>query len=89
MAALLAAAASGLVRNGSLSVTNAIAVDDEGSMLAVDGNLAFAADSAVDFGGCAEVPTGWIPIAAAGGTVTLPENSVCATRGASTVARCG
>ncbi len=66
-------AASGLVRNGSLSVTNAIAVDDEGSMLAVDGNLAFAADSAVDFGGCAEVPTGWIPIAAAGGTVTLPE----------------
>ncbi|MBQ6340929.1 MAG: autotransporter-associated beta strand repeat-containing protein, partial [Kiritimatiellae bacterium] len=65
-------AASGLVRNGSLIVTGAIAAVDEGSILAVDGDLTLAAGSAVDFGGYAVVPTGWTPVAAAGGTVTVP-----------------
>ena len=65
-------AASGLVRNGSLTVTGAIAANDAGSILSVDGDLAFADRSAVDFGGCAAVPTGWTPVAAASGTVTVP-----------------
>ena len=63
-------AASGLVRNGSLTVTGAIESANAGSMLAVDGDLALAADSAVDFGGV--VPTGWTPVAVASGTVSLP-----------------
>lgn len=65
-------AASGLVRNGSLIVTDAIAAVDARSILAVDGDLTLAAGSAVDFGGYAVVPTGWTPVAAAGGTVTVP-----------------
>lgn len=63
-------AASGLVRNGSLSVTGVLASANAGSMLAVDGDLALAADSAVDFGGV--VPTDWTPVAVASGTVSLP-----------------
>ena len=65
-------AASGLVRNGSLTVTGAIAAADAESMLAVDGDLTLAPRSAVDFGGCAAVPTGWTPVAVASGTVTVP-----------------
>ena len=65
-------AASGLVRNGSLIVTDAIAAVDARSILAVDGDLTLAAGSAVDFDGYAVVPTGWTPVAAAGGTVTVP-----------------
>ncbi len=67
-------AASGLVRNGSLTVTGAISANDAGSILAVDGDLTLAASSAVDFGGCAVVPTGWTPVAAASGTVTVPDS---------------
>ena len=63
-------AASGLVRNGSLTVTGAIESANAGSMLAVDGDLALAADSAVDFGGV--VPAVWTPVAVASGTVSLP-----------------
>jgi hypothetical protein len=65
-------AASGLVRNGSLTVTGAIAAADAESMLAVDGDLTLAPGSAIDFGGCAAVPTGWTPVAVASGTVTVP-----------------
>jgi autotransporter-associated beta strand protein len=65
-------AASGLVRNGSLTVTGAIAAADAESMLAVDGDLTLAPRSAIDFGGCAAVPTGWTPVAVASGTVTVP-----------------
>ena len=65
-------AASGLVRNGSLIVTGAIAAADAESMLAVDGDLTLAPRSAIDFGGCAAVPTGWTPVAVASGTVTVP-----------------
>jgi len=67
-------AASGLVRNGSLTVTGAIAANDAGSILSVDGDLTLADRSAVDFGGCAAVPTGWTPVAAASGTVTVPDS---------------
>ena len=67
-------AASGLVRNGSLTVTGAITANDAGSILSVDGDLTLAARSAVDFGGCAVVPTGWTPVAAASGTVTVPDS---------------
>ena len=67
-------AASGLVRNGSLTVTAAIAANDARSILSVDGDLTLAARSAVDFGGCAVVPTGWTPVAAASGMVTVPDS---------------
>ena len=63
-------AASGLVRNGSLTVTGAIAAADVGSILAVDGDLTLAPGVAVDFaGGNAE----YRPIAAVSGTVAVPE----------------
>ena len=63
-------AASGLVRNGTLTVTGAIAAADAGSMLAVDGDLTLAPGVAVDFaGGNAE----YRPIAAVAGTVAVPE----------------
>ena len=63
-------AASGLVRNGSLTVTGAIAAADAESMLAVDGDLTLAPGVAVDFaGGNAE----YRPIAAVAGTVSVPE----------------
>ena len=67
-------AASGLVRNGSLTVTGAIAANDAGSILSVDGDLALAPRSAIDFGGCAAVPTDWTPVAVASGTVTVPDS---------------
>ena len=64
-------AASGLVRNGSLTVTNAIAAAGAGSVLSVDGDLTLAAGSSIDFNGVE--PTSWTPIAAASGTVTVPQ----------------
>ena len=67
-------AASGLVRNGSLIVTGAIAAVDAGSMLAVDGDLTLAAGSAIDFGGRAVAPADWTPVAVASGTVSLPSS---------------
>ena len=66
-------AASGLVRNGSLTVAGAITANAAGSVLVVDGDLTLAARSAIDFRCYAEVPTGWTPVAAASGTVTVPD----------------
>ena len=46
------------------------------SLLAVDGNLAFAAGSVIDFGLSAGsvLPCEWIAVAAATGEVTVPGN---------------
>ena len=66
-------AASGVVANGSLTVTDALAVS-EGSLLAVDGNLVLAPGSVIDFGLAPgeEAPSQWIAVATCSGTVTLP-----------------
>jgi autotransporter-associated beta strand protein len=67
-------AASGAVV-GNLTVTDAIVLGDEGSVLSVDGDLAFANRAAIDFGLAAgeEVPSGWTPVAAVSGEIALPD----------------
>ena len=81
-------AASGLVRNGSLTVTGAIAANAAGSMLAVDGDLTLAARSAVDFaalGANADARV-WTPVAAVSGTASVP--SMLRARNAGNCTRC-
>ncbi|MBP3406484.1 MAG: autotransporter-associated beta strand repeat-containing protein [Kiritimatiellae bacterium] len=63
-------AASGLVRNGSLTVTDAIATADAGSLLSVDGDLTLAPGVGVDF---ADGDVGSRPLAAVSGVVSVPE----------------
>ncbi|MBR3923516.1 MAG: autotransporter-associated beta strand repeat-containing protein, partial [Kiritimatiellae bacterium] len=63
-------AASGLVRNGSLTVTDAIATVDAGSLLSVDGDLTLAPGVGVDF---ADGDVGSRPLAAVSGAVSVPE----------------
>lgn len=63
-------AASGLVRNGSLTVTDAIATADAGSLLSVDGELTLAPGVGVDF---ADGDVGSRPLAAVSGAVSVPE----------------
>ena len=66
-------AASGAVVNGSLTVTNAIALAGEGSILSVEGALTLANGAAIDFAALGEdVSSGWRPVAAASGTINLP-----------------
>lgn len=66
-------AASGAVV-GNLTVTDAIVLGDEGSVLSVDGDLAFGDRAAIDFGLAAdeEAPSGWTPVAAVSGEIALP-----------------
>ena len=66
-------AASGAVV-GNLTVTGAIALASEGSVLSVNGNLVVGDHAAIDFG-LAEgetAPAEWVPVAAATGTITAP-----------------
>ena len=67
-------AASGAVF-GNLTVTNAIILADEGSVLSVDGDLTLGNRAAVDFGVSAgeEPPRDWTPVAAVTGAITLPQ----------------
>ncbi len=67
-------AASGAVV-GNLTVTGAIALASEGSVLSVNGNLVVGDHAAIDFG-LAEgetPPADWVPVAAATGTITVPQ----------------
>ena len=66
-------AASGAV-TGNLTVTDAIVLGDEGSILSVSGNLTLGNRAAIDFGLGAgeEAPSGWTPVAAVSGEITLP-----------------
>ena len=66
-------AASGAVA-GNLTVTDAIVLGDGGSVLSVDGDLALGNRAAIDFGLAEdeEVPSGWTPVAAVSGEITLP-----------------
>ncbi len=80
-------AASGAVV-GNLTVTDAIVLCDEGSVLSVSGNLAFANRAAIDFGlaNGDEPPSGWTPVAAVSGEITLPD--VIRARNAGDFNRC-
>ena len=74
--------ASGLVANGSLTVTKTLAVS-EGNFLAVDGDLTVARGAALDFGG-AEAAPGWRPVAVVSGTVTVGRTIGAANAGRTT-----
>ena len=80
-------AASGVVA-GNLTVTDAIVLGDEGSVLSVGGNLTLANRAAIDFGlaNGDELPTGWTPVAAVSGEITLPD--VIRARNAGDFNRC-
>ena len=67
-------AASGAVF-GNLTVTNAIVLVGEGSLLSVDGDLTLGNRAAVDFGVTSgeELPRDWTPVAAVSGAITLPQ----------------
>ena len=69
-------AASGAVGCGTLTIAEALVLGGADSLLAVDGNLAFAAGSVIDFGLSAgsALPCEWIAVAAATGEVTVPGN---------------
>ena len=66
-------AASGAVA-GNLTVTNAIVLGNGSGVLSVDGDLAFGNRAAIDFsiGEGDETPSGWTPVAAVSGVITLP-----------------
>ena len=66
-------AASGVV-TGDLTVTNAVVLANNGSVLSVDGNLAFGNRTVIDFGlgEDDEVQAVWTPIAAVSGGITVP-----------------
>lgn len=66
-------AASGAVA-GNLTVTDAIVLGDECSILSVSGNLEIANRAAIDFGlaNGDEPPSGWTPVAAVSGEITRP-----------------
>ena len=74
--------ASGLMANGSLTVTKTLAVS-EGNFLAVDGDLTVARGAALDFGG-AEAAPGWRPVAVVSGTVTVGRTIGAANAGRTT-----
>jgi len=61
-------AASGVIENGSLSVTGSLTTA-EGSFLNVGGDLTLVPGMVVDFAGS---DAGWRPLAAVSGTVTVP-----------------
>ena len=66
-------AASGAVA-GNLTVTNAVVLANNGSVLSVNGNLAFGNRAAIDFGlgSESEVQAVWTPIAAVSGEINVP-----------------
>ncbi len=65
-------AASGAVA-GNLTVTDAVVLANNGSVLSVGGDLTFGDGAAIDFGLAEdeEVPSGWTPVAAVSGEITL------------------
>ena len=75
-------AASGVIKNGSLSVTGSLAAA-EGSLLNVGGDLTLVSGMAVDFAGD---DAGWRPVAAASGSVAVPP--VLKARNAGEFRRC-
>lgn len=76
-------AASGAVA-GNLTVTDAIVLGDEGSILSVNGNLTLDNRTAIDFGHGSEndVQAGWTPIAAVSGEINVPKRIKARNAGA-------
>ena len=72
-ASVASIAASGAVA-GNLTVTDAIVLGDEGSVLSVDGNLTLDNRTAIDFGLGSEneVQAVWTPVAAVSGSINVP-----------------
>ncbi|MBR1609501.1 MAG: autotransporter-associated beta strand repeat-containing protein [Kiritimatiellae bacterium] len=79
-------AASGVVAADSLSVSDAFELVGDGTILSVDGNLVLVNRMAIDFSALDEVPSGFVPVAAVGGTITVPE--LVRARGAGDNTRC-
>ena len=79
--------ASGIVA-GRLTVTGALVAADD-AILSVDGSLTIASGARMDFGlSAGETPTlGWSPIAAASGTISVPD-SLRVRHAGDTVNRC-
>jgi autotransporter-associated beta strand protein len=72
--------ASGLVRNGALTVTNGLLVGED--VLSVDGDLELASTVTVDFAGRSDLDLrGGEPVAFVTGTATLPNNARAANAG--------
>ena len=71
--AVASIAASGAVA-GNLTVTHAVVLAGNGSILSVDGNLTFGNRAAIDFGlgDGDEAVTDWTPVAAVSGNIAVP-----------------
>ena len=80
-------AASGAV-TGDLTVTNAVVLANNGSILSVNDKLTLANRAAIDFGlaNGEEPPAGWTPVAAVSGEIALP--GVIRARNAGRFNRC-
>ena len=75
-----AVAASGLVRNGALTVTEALSVGE--SVLSVDGDLALAVTATLDFAGRPELNLlAGEPVAVVSGAASLPKTAPAANAG--------
>lgn len=83
---LASVTASGTIAARSLTVSGAIELPADGSVLSVDGDLTLARGAAIDFSAYGEVPSGYVPVAVASGTVTIPE--LVRARGAGENTRC-
>ncbi|MBR3086637.1 MAG: autotransporter-associated beta strand repeat-containing protein [Kiritimatiellae bacterium] len=83
---LASVTASGTVAARSLTVSGAIELPADGSVLSVDGDLTLARGVAIDFSAYGEVPSGYVPVAVASGTVTIPD--LVRARGAGDNTRC-
>ena len=65
--------ASGVVAARSLSVSGAIELAADGSVLSVDGDLALVRGVTIDFGALDEAPAGRVAVAAVSGNVAIPD----------------
>lgn len=86
-ASIPSVAASGAVV-GNLTVTDAIVLGGNGSILSVEGNLTFGDHAAIDFGlAPSETPSSdWTPVAAVSGAINLP--TTLRARNCGNMARC-
>lgn len=83
---LASVTASGTIAARSLTVSGAIELPADGSVLSVDGDLALARGAAIDFSAYDEVPSGYVPVAVASGVITIPD--LVRARGAGDNTRC-
>ena len=83
---LASVTASGTIAARSLTVSGAIELPADGSVLSVDGDLALARGVAIDFSAYDEVPSGYVPVAVASGVITIPD--LVRARGAGDNTRC-